>query len=75
MTSNLGSGPIVNTSTSKAVGKSFITRKSVLGLSNQQMNMVKSAGAVEDIDEADLAGSNSGEDGENLINEAFEDLE
>ena len=39
------------------------------------MNMVKSAGAVEDIDEADLAGSNSGEDGENLINEAFEDLE
>ena len=76
MTSNLGTGTIVSGgSTSKAVGKSFITRKSVLGLSNQQMSIVKNTGAVEEIDEDDLVGSNSGEDGEHLIDEAFEDLE
>ena len=64
MTTNFGSGPIVGNQ-AKVGGKSFITRKSVLGLSNQQMNMVKSSGAVEEIDERDLIGSDSGsQDGE-----------
>lgn len=71
-------GPVVG-GQNKVGGKAFITRKSVLGLSNQQMNMVhKLSGAqVEGIDEMDLQGSDSGgsRDGEALLESAYEDLE
>ena len=65
MPTNFGTGLPAATSQAKVGGKAFITRKSVLGLSNNQMNVVKNTGAVEEIDERDLVGTDSGsQDGE-----------
>ena len=65
MTTNFGTGLPTASSQAKVGGKAFITRKSVLGLSNNQMNVVRSSEAVEEIDERDLVGSDEGsQDGE-----------
>ena len=79
--SQFKSGPMGMGGQSRVGGKSFITRKSVLGLSNQQMTMVHklsgASGAVEGIDEADLQGSNSSNSqyGEEVTAEALADLD
>ena len=65
MTTNFGTGLPTASSQAKVGGKAFITRKSVLGLSNNQMNVVRSSEAVEEIDERDLVGSDErSQDGE-----------
>ena len=65
MTTNFGTGLPTASSQAKVGGKAFITRKSVLGLSNNQMNVVRTSEAVEEIDERDLVGSSGGsQDGE-----------
>ena len=65
MTTNFGAGLPTAGSQAKVGGKAFITRKSVLGLSNNQMNVVRTSEAVEEIDERDLVGSSGGsQDGE-----------
>merc|ERR1712150_347712 len=67
------------TSSNSGSSKSFITRKSVLGLSNQQMTMVhklSGAGISEEINAEDMEQSNSDSaEGEDLIGEAHDDLE